>query len=491
MNVKYNSGHGGAYGAGQFDRGGDVPRGRFTETGRFGRMFPHLRSLTAFHPGPVELGRAGGVMDGGAPPPGDTSQDNPRIRAGYTFLGQFIDHDLTLDATSVLEQQIDPGATHNFRTPALELDSVYGLGPKVQPYLYDRDAPGKLLTSPDGFDLPRNAQGVALIGDPRNDENIIISQLHLLFLKFHNKVFDTATDPSMGRQERFEAAQHLVRWHYQWIVVNEFLTRVTGGRAIRRALETMPFRYARDAYMPVEFSVAAYRFGHSQVRPGYLLSAPGVRPARAAGLFPADPAAPPSEFDLRGGRPVPEALRVDWAAFFGAQAQPSKLIDVRISSPLLKLPDTVVDPSTPAPQRSLASRNLQRGIDARLPSGQAVAAQLGVSRLSDRKVWAGVAGGEGPAPLWFYCLREAEVRTGGLRLAGVGARIVANTFAAILDADKASYIAQAPEWTPSLGRGGKFTVTDLVNFTLGTSIPSEDVETLPGATAAAEPIPAE
>ncbi len=489
MDVKYSSGHGGGYAAGKFDRGGDVPRGRFTETGRFGRMFPYLRSLTAFQPGPTELGKVGGAMDGGAPPPSDISQNNPRIKAGYTFLGQFVDHDLTLDATSALEQQIDPGATRNFRTPALELDSVYGLGPKVQPYLYDQTAPGKMLTSPDGFDLPRNSQGRALIGDPRNDENIIISQLHLLFLKFHNKVFDTATDPSMGAQERFEQAQHIVRWHYQWIVVQEFLARTVGRRGIKRAIERLPFRFSDypGAFMPVEFSVAAYRFGHSQVRPGYLLSAPGTLPIRAAGLFPPDPGAPQSTGDLRGGRPVPAELRVDWAAFFGPQAQESKLIDIRISTPLLLLPDTVVDPSTPPQHRSLASRNLQRGIDAKLPSGQAVAAHLGVRRLDDSEIWRNVPNGEGPAPLWFYCLREAEALAAGMRLAGAGGRIVANTFAAILEADKASYIVQAPEWTPTLGKKGKFAFTDLVNFTLGASIPSEDVSTLPGEAADAEP----
>ena len=115
------------------ERGSAVPRGRFTETGRFGRMFPYLRSLHSFEPGPVALGRVGGRMDGGSPPPSDTSQNNPRIKAGYTFLGQFLDHDVTFDPTSVLEQQIDPQATRNFRTPALELDSVYGLGPGAQP----------------------------------------------------------------------------------------------------------------------------------------------------------------------------------------------------------------------------------------------------------------------------------------------------------------------------------------------------------------------
>lgn len=492
MTCKYSQHHGGNYEKDTFDRGGDVPTGRFQETGRFGRMMPYLRSLTEFKPDPDTLGAAGGPMDGGANP-ADSTQDNPRIKAGYTFLGQFIDHDLTLDATSTLEQQIDPQATRNFRTPALELDSVYGLGPKVMPYLYDQNERGKMLLGATAHDLPRNTQGVALIGDPRNDENAIIAQLHLLFLKFHNKIFDVATDPSMGWESRYEKAQSLARWHYQWIVVNEFLTRTVGRGLTRRAIAKVPFRYPDYGYpfMPVEFSVAAYRFGHSQVRPGYRLSEAnfGQDGVRAAGLFPTDPAAPnPPENvgDLRGGRAIPEALRIEWAAFFGETAQPGKLIDIRLASPLLTLPDSVVETDSPPNRRSLASRNLQRGIDARLPSGQAVAAHLGVRRLKDEQIWDGVNGGEGPAPLWFYCLREAEKLANGTRLAGAGARIVAHTFAAILHADKASYIVQAPEWMPNFGVGDRFSFTDLINFTMDTQIVSEDANDLPGPESAAE-----
>jgi hypothetical protein len=127
------------------NRGVNVPRGRYYQAGRFGRMFPELRSLKSFDPGPIDLGKVGSAMDGGNPPPSDTSQNNPRIKAGYTFLGQFLDHDLTLDATSQLEQQVDVSATTNFRTPALELDSVYGLGPAVQPQLYDREKPFRFV----------------------------------------------------------------------------------------------------------------------------------------------------------------------------------------------------------------------------------------------------------------------------------------------------------------------------------------------------------
>jgi hypothetical protein len=467
------------------DRGAYVPRGRFTETGRFGRMFPYLRTLYSFEPGPEALGRVGGRMDGGSPPPSDTTQDNPRIRAGYTFLGQFIDHDVTFDPTSVLEQQIDPQATKNFRTPALELDSLYGLGRGPQPYLYDQDAPGKfLLGGTDGDDLPRNSQGRALIGDPRNDENVLVSQLHLLFLKFHNKVFDTCTDESQPPDERFQTAQTLVRWHYQWLVVNEFLGRLVGADVIGRAIDDMPFRFEHEAYMPVEFSVAAFRFGHSQVRPGYLLSDPASPPPpRGALMFPDLPDAAVGVGDLRGGRPIPDQLQVDWAAFFGDAAQASKLIDPRISTTLLRLPFSVVgrqpgEPDTAGDDRpmirSLATRNLQRGIDARLPSGQAVARHLCLPEIPDDELWDGVDGGTGPAPLWFYLLREAELQTDGHMLSGVGAQIVARVFAAMLEADKASYLVQDPYWEPTLGsEPGRFTMSDLVNFTLGTELGQE------------------
>lgn len=462
------------------NRGLDVPQGRFTDTGRFGRMFPELRSLKVMTPPADVLGGAG--PDGGPPGPMEAAgggADNPRIKAGYTFLGQFIDHDLTLDATSILEQQIDLNATTNFRTPAFELDSLYGRGPGANPALYDTSNPGRFLLSEDGFDLPRNRQGTAIIGDHRNDENRIIGQLHVLFLKFHNRVINDFVTDASGRT-RFEEAQTLVRRHYQWIVLNEFLVRTVGRAAVDEVLACTDRASAYDAYMPVEFSGAAYRFGHSQIRAFYPINEQG-----GAAIFPADPTAPPADTDLRGGRPLPEILRIDWARFFGANATRGKLIDTKLASQLLKLPNGVVPPDTSAADRSLAVRNLKRGIDLRLPAGQTIANFLVLpERLPDADVWTDVPGGIGLAPLWFYVLREAEFLHRGQHLGGIGARIVAQTFISILLADKASFLWQDRCWTPTLPRAreDRFTMTDLIKFALGDSSPeieAEDVDDLP------------
>lgn len=315
-----------SHGGEHWHRGLNVPKGRFHESGRFGRKFPHLRSLKSFTYDHAEtLGIFEGVMDGGATP-----DENPKISAGFTFLGQFIDHDLTFDTTSQLEFQNDPAAIRNFRTPAFELDSVYGMGPKAQPYLYESARDGRFLTAPGGVDHQRNQRNTAIIGDPRNDENMLISQLHLAFMKFHNVVFERS-----GRD--FEAAQTEVRWHYQWIVLNEFLRLTCGDEAVDAALARPTMGgYADETFMPVEFAVAAYRFGHTQVRAGYRVNTilsdglpifPKAADAKA-------PMKPEERQDLRGG-PVIDRFAVDWSLFFGANAQRTNKIDTKLAKPLL------------------------------------------------------------------------------------------------------------------------------------------------------------
>src|SRR4029453_13706187 len=169
----------------------------------------HTGSARGGGGGPLlELGGPGGIMDAADPPPpadplspNPNNPDNPSMSAGFTFLGQFVDHDITFDPTSSLERQADPESIRNFRTPALELDSLYGSGRGASPHLYDQAAPGAiklLLDAAAPRDLPRNSQNVALIGDPRNDENLIVSQLHLAFVKFHNAVVDDLLAGGIG-----------------------------------------------------------------------------------------------------------------------------------------------------------------------------------------------------------------------------------------------------------------------------------------------------
>ena len=425
------------------------PAGR---TDRFGRMFPNLPARpAAAAPTPAELGVAGGPMDGGA-------AETPlgKVGAGFTFLGQFLDHDITLDTTSSLDRQNDPEALRNFRTPSFELDSVYGMGPDASPYLYAAKKPGHLLLDQNHeFDLPRNSEGVALIGDPRNDENLIIAQLHLGFLKFHNAL--------MAQTGHFHEAQQLVRWHYQWIIVEEFLPLICGEAMVKDVFKNGRRFYHpwnRSPYIPVEFSVAAYRFGHSMARFNYKMNAATAE----LPLFDAQapPSPPENRADLRGG-PIVEQHAAEWPLFFdlNQSEQKSNRIDSKLAGGLFDLPFI---PEPEPERRSLAFRNLLRSEVLGLPSGQAVSSYMSVEPLADDKLWDNPAWHGQPAPLWYYILREAEVQNSGKHLGAVGGRVVAEVFHGLLTCDPSSYVSVNPIWKPTLGSNGKFGITDLLKI---------------------------
>ena len=447
-----------------------VPVSRLHE-GRFGRMF----RLPPFVPSDARIAEIAATIPENAAGP-TPELDNPTIPAGYTYLGQFIDHDLTFDPASSLERQNDPDALTNFRSPRFDLDCVYGRGPADDPFLYDRASDGqKMLIGrhDDEDDLPRNVQDTALIGDPRNDENIFVSQLQLTMLKFHNRVVDVVSGvPSLrrGSETVFEAAQRIVRWHYQWLVVHDFLRRTVGEQMLASVLdETGPlprverrvYDWRNDPFMPVEFSVAAYRFGHSQIRGRYRLNAlVGPLPTFLPGPVGDDPLG-----HFGGFRILPPFWTIEWARFFevdGAGAdgmQLTRKIDTRLADPLKALP-----PEIGGDRPSLIDRNLTRGARMLLPSGQDVAARMGADVLDDDEL---DLPGNGPAPLWFYVLREAEVRAGGLHLGEVGGRIVAEVFLGLMEADPSSYLRNDPDWRPFLpaATAGEFTMPDLIAFT--------------------------
>jgi hypothetical protein len=453
------------------------PRSIFHEKGRFGRLFPSLPPFATDTPQVrerlSELGKTGGLMDALSNNP-----DNTKITAGFTFFGQFLDHDMTFDPTSSLERQNDPESIQNFRTPLLELDNVYGSGPAASPHLYDKTTGNlKLLieklddqdpSSKD--DLPRNSQKTAIIADPRNDENVIVSQLQLAFLKFHNKVVDLVLEGGTDRNEAFKEAQRLVRWHYQWIILHEFLPLTVGQPLVDDILNNKRkfYTWRNEPFIPVEFSVAAYRFGHSQVRPGYLVNN-GTPPFRA-GLFnsPDTPDPNPEDpSDLRGGVRAKRRF-VDWDLFFdfgNEKAQSSKKIDSKLSSPLLNLPFGPGLPGLGQPTRSLAARNLLRHLTFSLPSGQDVAKAMGieplsVSDLSELKD----LGFENQTPLWFYLLKESDIKAQGEKLGPTAGRIVAEVFIGLLQGDYESFLYQNPMWKPTLGKDGDFKIVDLLKL---------------------------
>ncbi len=428
-------------------RGLERAASTYHEEGRFGRLFP---SAEAFAPPDEYLIELGKSMDQKGP--GDASGDARGMPAGFTFLGQFVAHDITFDTTSALGRKNDPAAIKDFRTPGLDLDCVYGLGPEASPFLFDQTDKAKLLigTESNPDDLQRNRQHVALIGDPRNDVSLITSQLHVLFLKFHNRVVDHVRAEGVPAMEVFEEAARLTRWHYQWILIWEYIPKLMGPDIIAdvRANGRRFYTFERHPFIPVEFTVAAFRFGHSQLRSVYKLNdaVPHAKIYTDLGAF---------------SQVTPEHV-VDWRDFFDVDPQrppqPGRKIDTKLGSEFHHLPFV---PDADPDLHSLAVRNLLRGKALGLPSGQAVARLMGVEPIPGRDM-----GLDDDAPLWFYILKEAEMLHDGERLGEVGGRIIAEVFHGFLKSDPESYVCAEPNWKPTLpsAEPGHFTMADMVRF---------------------------
>jgi hypothetical protein len=452
----------------------------------------------------ANLHKLGDAMSSDFDPPQDGKDDEEGgIPALYTYLGQFIDHDITFDPASSLQKQNDPDGLTDFRTPAFDLDNVYGRGPDDQPYMYQGWAflLGDPLKGgdPKAADLPRNNANPrrALIGDPRNDENVIVSQLQGLFLRFHNRVLQD--NPRLP----FESVQRLVRFHYQHVVIQDFLPRIVDSAVLNDlksgahydAAKLKFFHWKHGPFMPVEFSAAAYRFGHSMVRPDYRLNDTVLRP-----IFPVPPQFPEG---LAGFRALNPDWGIDWGRFIdmdvrkydGTPADRAKRlqfayrIDTALVNPLKNLPPEVV--SNPPP--SLAERNLLRGWRLGLPSGQDVARAMGVRPLADQDILIGQAVDapekplvaitdvsgvfKGNCPLWAYILAEAmhhkhsvkipvqeTINVNTPRLGPVGGRIVAEVFLGLLFGDKSSLLRMEPHWEPQTGP--RYALKDFVAYAL-------------------------
>ncbi|MGT2439971.1 peroxidase family protein [Bradyrhizobium betae] len=486
------------------------------DPGMFGRMFPTLEPL-AVDDGPLH-DLANAMKD---PAPGDAAGNNTKVPAGFTYLGQFVDHDITLDLTSFGDKEADPMAVQNFRTPALDLDSIYGLGPDGSRHLYARNSAGdngktpgpKLLigktvnvplgnvTGDHRNDLPRSPEGFALIGDHRNDENLLVAQTHLAMLKFHNKVCDQLAASGKPPGEIFEEARRIVTWHYQWMVLHDFVERITEKGLVAKILEQGRrfYRFKKIPYMPVEFSAAVYRLGHSMVREVYshnrIFTPGGVVPGTLDLLFQftglsggiigdlaPNPIQPPLPLPVLSSNWI-----IDWRRFHeilpsnppGVAFNPSRKLDPFVVPQLHTLPG---DGS------SLPFRNLKRGVLLGLPSGQDVAKAMKIKNpLTPAEISKGTDGAVAKkhglhehTPLWYYILKEAEQRGGGEKLGPVGATLLAEVFVGLVHGDHQSYLwLKGKRWKPTLPSQvpGEFTMADLLRF-VGDISPIDGISTV-------------
>jgi hypothetical protein len=460
---------------------------------RFGRIFdrlpPFAEPSEELNEALIELSRPGGILDANdpievgpirlitEPDLSPNNLDNPTQTAGTTFVGQFLDHDITRDAGSTLGRPLNLRRSTNLRTPRFDLDSVYGGGPTESPELYSGANPIRFLVESGGLfeDLPRDANNTAIIADPRNDENMMISGLQVALLKFHNAVAERVEASGLSGMNAFEETRRLVRWHWQWTIVNEFLPQIVGDSILQEMVANGPRFRPRRLQIPVEFQGAAYRFGHSMVRPSYRANLAGDngQPFFAM-VFDVDKLQGPDPETLLGGYRAPRRF-IGWQTFFDfgdGEVKPNKRIDTSISTPLFRLPTFTIDSARgdDVGPTSLATRNLLRHVTWELPSGQAVAAEMGVEQLGAPDLADLEPFGADLAvstPLWFYVLREAELMEDGLRLGPIGGRIVAEVFTAILGNDSTSYVGAEPGWRPTLpsaAGAGVFRMTDLLTI---------------------------
>jgi heme peroxidase len=221
----------------------------------YARMFPELPALDVDETFLRAIGRSGGLCDCGDA--GDTRESSGNVAAGWPIFGQFVAHDITADR-SALRSHVDPMRLQNARAPQLNLECLYGDGPVGHPFLYQRDDPAKLLLGLNGADVPRNIEGVAIIGDPRNDSHMLVSQMHLALLKAHNAFVDEARRNGEAESAVFQSAVQETRRHYQWAVLHEFLPSLV-GRSLAEEVGAMGprwFRPMESAFIPLEFADA-------------------------------------------------------------------------------------------------------------------------------------------------------------------------------------------------------------------------------------------
>jgi hypothetical protein len=437
------------------------------------------------------LSRLGDSMRDRAP----DGTNNSSIHSGYTYLGQFIDHDLVFthisrqardltDSCMLGDSQLRPfelsyiyREVTNQRTAILELETIYG-GSEPAP----RDPTDERLMAlgrvvkhsganpgiDDRQDLPlfeeaaSTGNRVPRIGDPRNDQTVILSQLHVAFLRAHNAIVRKLNCT-------FDEAQLLLRQHYLWMIVHDFLMkRVAKKSVVENVLNSATPRYSPEPnfFLPLEFTSAAFRFGHSMIRRSYYLNddLPG---AELRDIFILKAVKNPA-----GGSFVSLPLRkvVSWKEFLPAGENVARLLDTQMVEPLLAVLDAKEE-IVPCETR-LAVQDLKRGYMMSLPTGQAIAKHCDIVALTENQLLNACANVQqreillhSPllqrTPLWFYLLAEATAQEGGHRLGELGSYLVSEVLIGLVRRLPYSFI-NLPQWSPTLGlTPGEFGLKDL------------------------------
>lgn len=470
----------------------------------FGYLFPDLQedpeALLPRGRGTLEaLNTLGENMVDVDPETEGSSEGSSSIPAAYTYFGQFVDHDIVMEARSneiadITSPDLEPLLLQqvlfeikNTRSAALDLDSVYGppalrqgeqlrlgevsqfQGPVPQDPFHDLFRQGRMPGEPE-YDRQ------ALIGDPRNDENLIVAQLHVAFLRAHKALVE---NEDLGMS--FEQARRTLRQHYQWLVVHDFLPRIVDPRILSATLAGARFYdpFRKPFFLPLEFTAAAFRFGHSMVRKGYRYNEKFPK-ATLKDLFTFTalsgdfkPSPPEEDVPPGGFETLPDSWIIDWSGFIGPEAQNrARFIDTGLAKPFLRLPN--MPGQVRRDEAGLAARNLRRGYLMRIPTGQAVARRMGLEPLTADEIRGitpfaqsdalAMAGLLDRTPLWFYVLAEAKHASGGQRLGPVGSTLVAEVLIGLVRRSEDSILSGSGGWRPTLGSEGRFELPDLLRL---------------------------
>ena len=391
------------------------------------------------------------------------SDERPEILvdSGYTYFGQFISHDLTKDVSSVDEAwQKEPEELVNLQTPRLDLQVLYGGGPERSGEFYEEDKVrlkvGARRADGRSFDICTGQQGERIVADDRSAANLILRQMTAVFARLHNCAVEQFRPEIVDEKALFERARLQTQRQFRWLVLKDYLPTMLNPEVYRKVFIDNSSSIRWDTFsIPIEFAAAAMRFGHAMVRPNYLFG------FEREMLLPKILGRTPD----RGA--LADEAEINWGFFFqGAGpggAVTARPIDTRLSLPLHRLPADLIGVAEIACPHfriaknpdQLSIRTLLRGAGLRLASGQTAAHAFGETALTMADLCQNSDGKETEqgrilrdtglvreTPLWYYILKESEVRENGNRVGPVGSHLIAETIFGALRSDPHSCLNQ-------------------------------------------------